>query len=191
MTFWKQVLSFGLISVSALAIAACGGSDDGGTTEGGTTEGGEVFQAGTFQLYTTEVSDKCLDGGLDLLFQPDGANTEYMLANTTEFPSTADLPADLNVKLQAPFSDMAATVEADGANMKIVGASQENVVIDADKYGDCNADMMIDADITIQDSANIVVAATLSISDWQGDNCPTALSDPCMVTLTMRGERQN
>ncbi|HIA04468.1 MAG TPA: hypothetical protein EYN66_21665, partial [Myxococcales bacterium] len=128
MTFWKQFLGFGLLSVSALAIAACGGSDCGETGGGSTTVSGEAFQAGTFQLYTTEVSDKCLDGGLGLLFQPEGAGTEYMLANTTEFPGIADLPSDLVVQLEAPFSDMAATVEADGANMKIVGAGQENVV---------------------------------------------------------------
>ena len=193
MTGVKRLLNLALVIMSALAIAACGGHDhddhEHGDSTGATAATG--FSAGTFQLYTIEVSDKCLDGGLDLLFQPDGENTEYKLENTTEIPGSADLPADLTVKLQDPFSDMAVKIEADGDNMKVVGAVQEDVVIDADKYGDCNADMTVDLSITIMDDNNLTVAASLSVSDWQGDNCPEAQADPCMVNLTMRGERQN
>jgi hypothetical protein len=169
-------------------------ADDGADTaadDGADGKGDDGFHAGIFQLYTLEVDDKCLDGGLDLLFQPDGPGTEYALANTTEFPGSEDLPAKLTIKLQEPFGDMDVTVEADGDNMKIVGASQTGVYIDEAQYADCTADMVINADITILDGDNITVAANLEISNWQGDTCPTSQGDPCTVTLTMRGERRN
>lgn len=161
-----------------------GGADTGG---GG---GGTTFEAGTFQLTTYEVTDGCLDGGLAILFQPTGVGTPYDLANTTEFPAYATLPSTFTMALQAPFTDMQVTMDADGANkMKVENSTQTDLVVDAANYGDCNVDMLINAAIDIVDSDNVDVQATIAASGWTGDQCPVVTADPCTITLTMKGVR--
>ena len=172
--------------------SAGGGSDTaggGGETSGATTN----FPAGVFQLTTYGIQDNCLDGGLEILFMPQGSQTPYDLANTTEFFAYADLPKSYNISLQAPFTDMPVTVEQDGLNkMKVENSLQTDVELDNATYGDCNADMAIDADIVIVDADNLTLSVELEVSDWQssGQTCPTPKTDPCKVTLDMRGVRK-
>ena len=195
----NRIAKLAVIALASIAFAACGDDGDNGTDTGpaATTDtgggGGVDFAAGTFQLTTHEVSDACLDGALDLLFMPNGSDKPYDLANTTEIPGRADLPKTYDIQLQAPFAAMTVTVEADGGNMKIVGAQQEDVVVDANSYGDCTADMTINANIVVADKDNIDVTATISIAKFESaadQKCPTPKSEPCAVTLTMKGKRQ-
>lgn len=176
---------------AALALAACGDDDttaDAGT--GGGTGGTEAFVGGTFQLTTHAVSDKCLDGGLDLLFMPDGAGTPYDLANKTELPGTADLPSTYKIQLQAPFAAMDVTVTA-GATagaMAIKDAKQAAVAVDAAKWPNCKADMTINADITVDGADTVSVNAKISVDKWDGSDCPAADAG-CLITLDMKGAR--
>jgi hypothetical protein len=180
---------------ASLALLACDASSDSSDTGSTASTGGTSFAAGNFQLTTTEANDACLGGGLEILFMPNGANSPYDLANVTEFPAASDLPKTYNITLQAPFSEMEVTVSKGASDnmMQIRNSKQTGVKVDEANYGDCTVDMDIDADITIVDSDNLNVAATISVTNWQGGNdmkCPMAQSDPCEVKLTMTGKRQ-
>lgn len=208
---WRLVVALvGCLAV--LAVSACeGDSDDngggggadvggGGNTDtggGGNTDtgGGATtdFPAGTFQLTTFGVDDNCLDGGLAILFQPDGAGTPYDLQYPTEFPAYDALPQTFTMQLQDPFTDMQVTLVAGGESlMTVTDSLQSDLVVDADNYGDCNVDMLIDAEIVIVDADNIDVTATIEVSNWTstGDTCPNVTSDPCTLVLDMKGVRQ-
>lgn len=203
---WKKIL-VALAGVLLFVVAGCGsdGGSSGGDTGGGATAdtgggggtadtgGGTTFTAGTFQLTTHAIVDGCLDGGLDLLFMPNGTAAPYDLAHPTDFYAYGDLPKTYDIQLQDPFRAMTVTVEQDGANrMKIENSTQTDVVVDAANYGDCSADMTVNAGIVIVDNDNLNVTATLSITGWasSGDTCPVFSSDPCTVTLTMTGARR-
>ncbi len=183
----KNLIRITIIGVAAFALA-CGSDDDGGGDDGATGHEGH-FMGGTFQLTTHAVDDGC-DAGLDVLFMPNGTDAPYDLQNKTELPAAADLPKTYKIALQEPFTDMEVTVEADGDNMKIAGATQTGILVDKDNYPDCTADMTIDAAITIVDASNVDVNATVKISKFESptDNCiAVGNAAPCTVTLTMKG----
>ena len=182
--------------VLTLAGAGCGDSDDGGGGEG---EGEAEFEAGTFQLTTHAVEDGCMDGGLQILFMPGGTDQPYDLANPTEFPAYASLPQSYTVQLQEPFSELAVTLNAAGPKRMVVSdAPQPGVLVDADNYGDCTSDMLIDVDITIVDADNLNATASIevyNVASAADQLCPASLLDNgsgdkrCSVTLTMTGRR--
>jgi hypothetical protein len=192
----KRLIKLAIIGVAAIAIAACSSDDDdggttGGTTAGTTTGGDPAFTGGLFQLTTHAVDDTCLDGALDLLFMPNGADAPYDLLAKTELPASDALPASYPIELQAPFSKMDVTVVADGENMKIVDAAQAAVKVDEAAYGDCESDMTISANITVVDDDTVDVNATVTIGSFTSaadSQCPQATT-PCTVTLTMKGAR--
>ena len=203
----KSALSLALVGLLVFVAAGCGSDGGGDGADTGTTPpadtaaatdtgggGTTTFAEGIFQLTTYAIDDGCLDGGLDLLFMPTGTGTPYDLAHTTQFFAYSALPKTYEIQLQDPFSAMNVTVQQDGtARMKIENSEQVDVVVDDANYGDCNADMTVNAAIVIVDADNLDVTATLSITDWTstGDTCPVvAGGDPCMVTLTMKGVRQ-
>lgn len=197
----------GIISAGALALAivSCGSDDPAATTDTGGAS--TAFTAGQFQLTTHAVTDQCLSGGLELLFMPDGKTSPYAFkkkdgsAILTEVPGEAAVIAAAaagvkeTIDLPEPFKPMEVTIITDGAGkMKIVGAKQVGVTVDAKNMGDCTADMVIDADITLDSASAISMNATVSVSKWASaaDNkCPSPLpADPCTVKLDIKGARQ-
>ncbi len=193
-------LMWTLLLAAGLAVAGCSTEDDpaesgtdtgAGTTEDSTT-GAFDFSGGNFQLTTHEAKDECLDNALSILFMPDGTDKPYDLQFPTELPAWKDLPSTFTMKLQAPFSDMEVKLDKAGASKMVVKDSkQTDLVVDSKKYDDCNVDMSIDADLTVVDDDNIELYAKIKVSDWKssGDTCPEVKSDPCDITLTMRGAR--
>ena len=196
-----------LIGIAALGLVACSSDSSsssdagsGGTTGTTATATGTTFAAGNFQLTTHAVDDKCIDGGLDLLFMPNGKTSPYDFANLTEFPAFSALPKTYQITLQAPFSAMTITLQADGAGkMKVQGAEQKAVVVDSNNYGDCKADMTVDSAITIDSNDAISMTATITITKWdQGTDqkcpkSPTGGPPPtnCTVKLDIKGARKS
>jgi hypothetical protein len=191
---WTFLLAAGL------AVAGCSTDDDPATEAGTDTAGGgsdtkapaSTFTGGNFQLTTHEAKDECLDDALSILFMPDGTDKPYDLQFPTELPAYKDLPKSFTMKLQAPFSNMEVMLEQAGeAKMKVKDSKQTDLVVDSKSYGDCNVDMTIDADLTVVDDDNIELYAKIKVGDWKssGDTCPAYKSDPCNITLTMRGKR--
>ena len=153
-----------------------------------------VFSGGLFELETYEVNDSCLDGGLDLVFMPNGTNAPYVLAENNELPALDELPSNQTIKLQAPFDSMIVDITAgENGSMQIRDAAQLGVVVDESQWGQCTADMNINADITVVDDDNVIISATVQVEKWTDgsaapdDECPA--SDSCTVTLGMRGRR--
>ena len=191
----------GILAAGALAfgLVSCG-SDDTSTTAD-TGGAGTAFTAGKFQLTTHAVTDQCLAGGLELLFMPDGKDKPYAFkkkdgtAILTEVPAETGLPVTETIDMPEPFKPMEVKIEANGAKkMKVVGAKQLAVLVDSKNYGDCTADMVIDADITL-DSANAIgMNATVTVSNWTSavdKKCPAdAPATPCTVKLDIKGARQ-
>jgi len=190
-----RALAATCVAVLVLGAAGCSDSDDGG----GEGEGEAEFTAGTFQLTTHAVDDGCMDGGLQILFMPGGTDQPYDLANATEFPAYAELPQQYTVALQEPFSELDVTLTAAGdKHMVVTDAPQTGVLVDADNYGDCTSDMLIDVDITIVDSDNLNATATIevfNVASAADQLCPATLlaagsgDKRCTVTLTMTGLR--
>ena len=153
-----------------------------------------TFSGGIFALETFEVDDTCLDGGLDLVFMPEGTEQPYQLAENNELPAESALPSNQTIKLQSPFDAMTVEITSAGSGaMTIKDAKQQDVVVDDSQWGQCKADMVIDADITVIDDDNVTVAASVTVATWNdgptaGDACPDA-KNACVVTLSMRGSR--
>lgn len=159
-----------------------------------------TLAAGKFQLTTTEVNDKCLDGGLDMLFMPDGKEHPYDFKDTdgspihTEIPAESSLPQTYEIELPQPFENMTIKLESSGTGkMKIRDSKRNAVVIDKKNYGDCAADVALDADIIILDNDDLDIAASIRVTNWKSatDNkCPIVTgSDPCTVSLSLKGTR--
>ena len=189
----RTIVTTFFLGMSLLTLGC--GSDDGETSAD--AEAASAFEAGSFQLTTHAASDLCLDGGLNILFMPEGQDTPYDLAYPTELPGVADLPTEpYTIKLQEPFTDMVITVVKAGDNMEIADSEQADVLVDEEAYGDCKADMIIAADITIVDNNNVDVAAQITISEISSEadgKCPSPpteeMTPPCQVELTMKGRR--
>jgi len=148
-----------------------------------------VFSGGEFQLYVKQVSDGCLDGGLDLLFMPSGLQSPYALSKRTWIPAFEDLPQSYEIELKAPFNNMPITMQAMGATgMEVVDAVQSQVELGL-PGGACSADMSFSATLTVTSETTIVMETTVVLSNFQseGELCPNLVSDPCEVGLSMDG----
>ena len=189
-----------LLLATGLTLAGCGSDEDDPAVEGDkdATTGSDTkapastFSGGNFQLTTHEAKDECLDDALSVLFMPNGTDKPYDLQFPTELPAYKDLPKTFTMKLQDPFSNMEVKLEQAGeAMMKVKDSKQMDLVVSSKDYADCNVDMSIDADLTVVDADNLELHAKIKVSDWNssGGTCPDYKSDPCNITLTMRGKR--
>lgn len=171
--------------LTTLLLAACNGkSGDSGTFDYTT------FKAGNFQFTSYKVDDGCLDGGMGVLFLPEGEGTTQAWKYPIELPSWSDLPATETLHLQDPFYDMDVTIVEGGAGiMSVQGAEQTGVYFDKDNYADCTVDMNIDASVTLHDADNVSGTASMSVSNVNGSTCPTFTEDPCSLTLYFTGTR--
>lgn len=184
----------------AVLLPACSNSGTAAGSDGAgamdmdmdTVEPPTDFAGGEFQLAVRNVDDACLDGGLDLLFMPEGTATPYDLQNPTYIAGWSELPKTYTMKLQAPFSDMEITMVSDGGTgMKIVDAMQQGVVLAVPGSDDCSAEIRFDAELRVLTASSIEVdtRATLSGLTSPTDSCPVLESDPCTVALDMIGTR--
>lgn len=195
----KRLLMVGLVSLGALCFAACSGSDDdtddhtdstdstGSTDSTDSTDVG-TFAGGTFALKTTGAVDNCLDKALEEVFLPGGQPRDLP---DNEVPAEADLPADLTIKLNAPFAEMPVKVTSAGAGkMKFGDGAQTGVLLDDAQWQGCTVDMDIAADVTLNSDTQIAVSATLTLKNFTGDNCPVVDKDPCTVVLDIAGTKK-
>ncbi len=186
------------LSCKASDSAADAGKATTGTetsTTGGDTAASGGFKGGKFLLTTYEVKDECLDGGLELLFMPDGKDKPYAVSDTpTELPDQSTLPKTLTVNLKAPFKALDIKLESKAANqMSVKDAKQTGIQVDKTNYGDCVVDMNVNADITAASADALDLAVTIDVSKWTSaadKKCPTPKAEPCKVTLSMKGARQ-
>jgi hypothetical protein len=150
--------------------------------------GGADFASGNFQLTTQDVNDGCLDGGMEVLFMPEGTPNDF--ASTIYIPALDELPATYNVDIQDPFNDMEVTVTGDADTRTVTGAENNGVEFDADTYPGCLIDNSIDVDLTIDSADDMHGTATLHANSFDEGSCPVVTDDPCDIVLTLTATRQ-
>jgi hypothetical protein len=145
------------------------------------------FTSGDFQFSTQAVSDGCLDGGMEVLFMPEGIPTEF--ANPIYIPAVDELPATYEIDLQDPFSEMEVTVTGDEDTRTVTGAVNNNVEFDDDNYPGCLVDSSIDVDLTVDSADELHGTATMHTTSFDEGGCPVVDTDPCDIIATLTGER--
>ncbi len=148
------------------------------------------FPGGSFTMTSIGVEDECADGSFTTLLLPEGDGSTSDWAYPIEIPSWSEMASgkSYEINLQEPFSAMEVTVtqgDADGL-VVMTGARQNDVLLNEDLHGDCTVDMTIDASIVLNSDTEVSGAATLSIDDAQGEQCPQ-LVDGCGVLLDFIG----
>ena len=149
--------------------------------------GSDAFESGDFQLTTQDVNDGCLDGGMEVLFMPEGTPSDF--ASTIFIPAEDELPLTYTVDIQDPFNDMEVTVTGDADTRTVTGAENNGVEFDADTYPGCLIDNSIDVDLTIDSADEMHGTATLHANSFDEGTCPTVDEDPCDIVLTLTANR--
>lgn len=181
----KPILLAWAWTLALVAVGGCGDKDDTGAGFDATT-----FSAGSFQFTSTSVTDGCLDGAFSVLFLPEGAGTESDWAYPVELPAWDSLPASYTIQLQAPFSDMAVTVEEGGtAQLSLDGAQQLGVEFNADSYPGCLVDLGISAELDIDNNDALTGTASMQVDNPTGETCPAFTTSPCALVLDFTATR--
>ncbi len=146
---------------------------------------------GDYQFLTVAADDACLDGALEAIFMPAGPATAHPFEFPVFLPAPDATPSTYEVSFREPFIGMTVTVDSVGGNWVISNSVMDAVRLDADRYGDCDVTISIDADITPVGTESATGEAILSLSNARGseDRCPAFDADPCQVTLTLSAER--
>lgn len=192
-----KIIALSVALVTMGGVLACGGGDDSPVDSTAADAGfaGPApvtsFVGGDFQLRVNSVLDTCLDGGLALVFMPDGNREPYALQNPTYLPGLSELPHTYTMKLQAPFDDMQLTMEARPGGMGATGAGQSDVLLSLPGSDDCKADMVFDAAVTLETPDLVELTTTVAVSAFVSptETCPSIERVPCTVTLSMTGTR--
>lgn len=168
----------------ALACAtSCGESADGDTV---------ALATGEFVVQTTLVDDGCLDGGLNLLFMPNGTGTPWEWPMPVTIHAEDELPVTYDIELREPFGQMTVTARDGGVDIQVI-ESETNpaVLLNEGRFGQCVADMSADVQVELQSADEISGIAELGMSDPRGDErCPREMPDACEVLLRFEAARQ-
>lgn len=151
------------------------------------SEEDEDFTGGDFQFETYGVDDACFDGGFEVLFMPEGPQVVNEWGDPIYIPPLGDLPDTYSVTMPEPFNDMEVTVTGDETTREVDGADNEGVELDADSYPGCLVDMSIDVSLIIDSATEVHGTAVLHTASFDEGSCPAVDSDPCDITLDLRG----
>ncbi len=99
-------LSAHLLTLALAVVALVGPGCDG-------EAGDDTLGGGDYIFTTTVVDDRCLDGGLNLLFMPNGVDTPWDWPFEIGVQSQAALPATYDIMLRQPFGTMTVTIKDD------------------------------------------------------------------------------
>jgi len=148
-----------------------------------------AIQAGNYQFYTTRAADGCLDGALEALFMPEGADQPHPFEDPVYVPSVDKAPLTYEVSFRAPFVGMPVTVERAPGGLKLRGSVMDSVLLDQATYGDCVATMSVDADLW--PASDLGGEARIAVSNLRGSDgrCPVPHDDPCQVVLSLSADR--
>ncbi len=150
----------------------------------------EQLQGGDYQMFTTAVSDGCLDGALEALFMPAGPGTPHAFEYAVYIPGLGDLPASYSVDFREPFVGMDVTVtEGDEDTLQVAGSTMSAVALGGNT-GDCVADMQADAVLWAVAKDAVEGTAVIQVSEPRGSEglCPVFEEDPCAVELELSAE---
>jgi len=152
-----------------------------------TSSDDDEFLGGDFQFETYGVTDACFDGGFEALFMPDGPDTPNEWGDPIYIPPEDELPSTYNIAMPDPFNDMEVTVSGDADSRLVDGAANLGVELDPDDYPGCLVDMDIDVDLVVDSATEVHGTAVLHTSSFDEGTCPAVDTDPCDITLDLRG----
>jgi hypothetical protein len=170
----------GTVAVAWLALVLAGCSGDGSP---------HAIRSGDYQFYTTRVADGCLDGALEALFMPEGADQRHAFEYPIYVPSVDETPLTYEVSFREPFVGMPVTVERSPGGLQFRGSVMDAVLLDEAAYGDCVATMSVDADVW--PAQDLGAEGRISVSNLRGSDgrCPVPHADPCLVVLSLTADR--
>jgi len=177
-------------AVPLLLLLACKGDDDTQVDDQAEALPVGQLQGGDYQMFTTAVSDGCLDGALEALFMPAGPAEPHAFEYPVYIPGLADLPASYSVDFREPFVGMDVTVsQLDETTLEVAGSTMSAVALGGNT-GDCVADMQADAQLWAVATTRVEGAAVIEVRDPRGAEglCPVFEVDPCQVELELSGE---
>jgi hypothetical protein len=190
-----RALLFGLL----LLPLACDDGDSGadapndGVAGGAPSAGGFStgdFTTGEFTVTTTAIDDACLDGGLNLLFMPQGPATPWEWPFPITLYAPDALPQTYPIQLREPFGAMTLDATAAGPSRQTLAVQENPAVALGDPFGACVAGLAGRVDLIVQTANTVSGTATLQLSDPRGDEqCPADMPAECGVVLTFQGLR--
>lgn len=150
----------------------------------------ETFEGGSFQIQTVGVSDGCLSGDFDSVFQPNGPGNPITWSRPVVLPSWSVLPQSYAISLVHPLGESTVTFEDRGdGQMGISGAEALHVEIDAESYPACSVEVSVQGAWAFPDGDTLDGALTLSLAAPTPDTCPALRADPCEIDLPLVGSR--
>lgn len=171
------------LPISALVVCAACGSADGDDTI--------AFATGEFTVRTLVVDDQCLDGGLNLLFMPNGTDTPWEWPHSVTLLAEDELPRAYDITLRPPFGQMRVDAQDAGVNLQLLqGRTNEAVTLGEAQFGACVADMAarVQVQLDAPDAASGV--AEITMSNPRGDDrCPVEMPAECTLLLSFDATR--
>ena len=186
MSQWKRMM---LVLCCVAGLVACGGDDDP------EENGGETgFSGGSFTITVQSVQDGCFDGAMNTIVLPTGEPNA--LPAPVSIPASTDLPAQVDIQFNEPFQNVTGIeFELVGDNsLRTVGEgfTQTGVDISAAEGDECEADMLVTAELTAQGEDRFTGTGTLRITETRGADCPSFQEGPpCNVTTPLTADRVN
>lgn len=181
---WKLIL---MVMICAGGLAACGGDDDP------EENGGETgFSGGSFVITVQSVQDGCFDGAMNTIILPTGEPNA--LPEPVSIPASTALPAQVDIQFNEPFQDVTGIefelVGDNGLKTAGEGFTQTGVDISASEEEECEADMMVTAELTSQGEDRFTGIGMLTITEIRGEDCPAFQNGPpCTVSTPLTATR--
>ena len=166
--------------------SACGGGDGGAAD---TID----FATGEFTVQTHIVDDRCLDGGLNLLFMPEGVDTPWEWPFPITIHAEKDLPITYDIELRQPFGQMTMTATDSGVNQQLlVSETNVGVLLGEAQFGNCAADIDATVQMRIERSDSGSGLGDLTLSNPRSDDgrCPPEMPPSCQVLLSFEAQRR-
>lgn len=161
--------------------------------EDGTQQLDFDFATGEFQVQTHAVDDRCLDGGLNLLFMPEGDDQPWEWPYPVTLHDPGELEATYTMELREPFGEMEVTAtESAPAEQHLDIHPNPEVKLGEERFGDCIVELAGHGEVTLIGPDEVEGIIYIELSDPRGDDrCPADMADRCDVNVGFTGERMD
>ena len=175
------------VTTLALFIWACDGDN------GADDERDFSFSTGEFQVSTHGVDDRCLDGGLNLLFMPEGEDEPWAWPYSITLYDPEQLEQTYPLTLREPFGEMEVTAsEASDLEQRLQIHPNDSVKLGEERFGDCVVELGGHGQVEMVDSDEVEGIIFLELSDPRGDErCPADMPEHCNVNVGFTGTRMD
>ena len=150
-----------------------------------------AFPTGEFQVETHAVDDRCLDGGLNLLFMPNGDAQPWAWPFPVTLYNPEDLDQTYSLSLRDPFGEMEVTASLETpVDQRLQIHPNPSVKLGEERFGDCAVELGGYGLVTMVDSDEVEGVIFIEMSDPHGDErCPADMPDHCNVNVGFVGTR--